>query len=77
MVDNPYEPHEPSPLAAKPGMLLRRGNGYALPPIGSARRYERAHHQRQEWTGMVAMLMFVVVPFGWFLGVLLGFWDGF
>ena len=77
MVDNPYEPHKPSPLEAGPGMLLRRGNGYDLPPIGNARRYEARHFRRQEWTGVAAMLLFVGLPFGWFLGVLFGWWGGF
>lgn len=77
MVDNPYEPHKPSPLEAGPGMLVRRGNGYDLPPIGDARHYNRSHHRRQEWTGIAALFLMVALPLAWFVAVVFGGWTGF
>ena len=75
MVDNPYEPVPPSPHEAGPGMLLRRGNSYKLPPIGSTRHHDPAHLRRQEWLGRLMLVLFLGIPAVGVLGMELGWWG--
>jgi hypothetical protein len=75
MVDNPFEPKPLPPFDAGPRVLARRGNAYQLPPIGAARRTGRAHLLRQERIGTLLMLLLVVLPFGWFVGLVFGWWG--
>jgi hypothetical protein len=75
MVDNPYEPKPGSPHEAAPRMLLRRGNGYVLPPSGNGRHYDRAHFQRQERIGTLLIVLLLVVPAVVAIGWDLGWWG--
>lgn len=75
MVDNPYEPKPPDPYSTGPRMLLRRGNGYNLPPIGSGRHYDRSHHRRQGWIATLLVVLLFVVPAIGAIGWDLGWWG--
>jgi hypothetical protein len=70
MVDNPYEPKPTSPHEAVPRMLLRRGNGYSLPPIGDGRSFDRRHFTRQGRIATLLVVLMLVIPVVWFVG-----WD--
>jgi hypothetical protein len=74
MVDNPHEWKPPAPFESGPRLLVRRGGGYPLPPIGNARGNDRRHLRRQEWTGTLMLLLLILAPFGWFFGSILGLW---
>lgn len=75
MVDNPYEAKSTSPYEAGPRVLLRRGNGYTLPPIGSGHHYDRVHHRRQGWIGTLLVVLMLVVPAVGAIGWDLGWWG--
>lgn len=55
-------------------MLLRRGNGYQLPPAGSGRHFDRAHHVRQDRIGRLMITLLLIVPAVWVLGIEYGWW---
>lgn len=75
-MENPFEPKSPPATEAGPRMLLRRGNGYALPPLGSMRQRDRRHLRRQSRTANLLLLLLVIAPFGWWFGAVFGLWGG-
>jgi len=75
MIGNPHEPKPASPLEAAPRMALLRGQGHSLPPIGTGRHHDAAHHSRQRWTGaLLALLLFGGTLVG-VIGMELGWWS--
>ena len=75
MVDNPYEPKTAAPHEAGPRVLLRRGNGYSLPPISNGRHYDRAHHTRQGRIATLLVLLLLGAPLVGVIGMELGWWS--
>lgn len=69
MVDNPFEAQRGNPHEAGPAIRVRRGEGYNLPPIGPARRFDLQHHRRQDWIGVVLIVLMVLAPLGYFFFV--------
>jgi hypothetical protein len=56
-------------------VLLRRGNGYSLPPIGNGRHYDRAHHTRQGRIATLLVLLLLGAPLVGVIGMELGWWS--
>ena len=71
-MENPYEPKMPGPYTARVRAPQRRGADYHLPPMGSGRIVDKAHHRREEWTCRLALLIFLGGPLAYVLGVEFG-----